>query len=101
MMLLFSIPVVGWIACIIMALASQNKTRQSFAKAMLIFLIIGAILSIMCGVLFSWVWEAVVESFQGYAVEAAGSGASDFAELEDMFDIIGGLGELDLSSLQE
>jgi amino acid transporter len=66
MLILFSLPLVGWIACIVMAGVAKNKNRRNLAKAMLVLLVIGVILSITCGVLFSWVWEVVLEYAQGY-----------------------------------
>ena len=96
MMLLFSIPVVGWIACIIMSVASKNRNRRNFAKAMLVFLIIGIVLAVIGYFLFSWVWEVVVEYAQGYISETTGGAVSGLDELKDLTNILGGL---DLSAL--
>ena len=44
MMLLFMLPIVGQIAMLITAFAPSNKNIKSFARAYLIWLIIGAVL---------------------------------------------------------
>jgi len=47
MMLLYSLPVVGWLVCVITAFAGKNQTKKNFAKALLIWLIIGLVFSIV------------------------------------------------------
>ena len=47
MMFLYALPVLGWLICIITVFAAQNQTKKNFAKAMLIWLIIGLIFSIL------------------------------------------------------
>jgi hypothetical protein len=91
MMLLFSIPVVGWLACIVMAFVSKNGNRRNFAKAMLVFLIIGAVLAVMCFFLFKWVWEAVVDYAQETVSEATGGAMADLGGLKDLPGLLGGL----------
>ncbi|MBR4020227.1 MAG: zinc-ribbon domain-containing protein, partial [Firmicutes bacterium] len=46
MMLVYAIPIIGWIACILTALKGKQQTKKNFAKAMMIWLIIGLILSL-------------------------------------------------------
>jgi hypothetical protein len=65
MMLLFCVPVVGWIACIVMAFSAKNRNRKNFAKAMLVFLIIGLVLSAFVGLAASWAWEVIAENARG------------------------------------
>lgn len=69
-MLLFCIPVIGWVACIIMAFAGNAQNRKNFARAMLIFIIIGLAFSVALYFVAGWVWEVLAE----YAVETARSG---------------------------
>lgn len=57
--ILFAIPVVGLIACIVMAFASKNLNRKHYAKAMLIFMIIGLVLAVILYFVSGWVLEAV------------------------------------------
>lgn len=83
-MFLFFIPIAGWLVCIIMACASGNQNRRNFARASLIYLIIGLLLTIFLFVIAGWVWEAVMESIgfiNGTADGAAGS------ILSSLFDI--------------
>jgi hypothetical protein len=84
MMLLFSIPIIGWLACVIMAFVPKNKNRRNFARAMLVFLVIGLVLAVLCYFVFTWVWEIVVEYAQDYVSEATGGAVTDLDELKDL-----------------
>ena len=70
--LLFCVPVIGWVACIIMAFAGGKQNRKNFARAMLIFIIIGILLSVALYFVSSWVFEVLMD----YAAETARSGLS-------------------------
>lgn len=59
MMLLYAIPVIGWLICLITAFASKNENKKHFARAILIWLIIGAILSVSLFFLFSWLGDVI------------------------------------------
>ncbi len=87
-MFLFCIPIVGWLACVIMAFSSKNLNRRNYARAMLVFLIIGAVLSVALYVVFSWVSEAVMQSLN----EATNGMLGDSGGLGDLFDIINSAG---------
>lgn len=87
-MLLFCIPIVGWLACVIMAFASKKLNRRNFARAMLVFLIIGAVLSAALYVVFGWVSEAVMQSLN----ETTNGMLGDSGGLGDLFDIINSAG---------
>ncbi len=63
LMLLFSIPIVGWVACIIMAFAGTGQNRKNFARAMLIFLLIGIALSVVVYFVSGWVLEVMLEYY--------------------------------------
>ncbi len=65
-MLLFGIPIVGWLVCLIMAFAAQNLNRRNFARAMLIFSVIGIVIGIILYFIFSWVAEAVIQYINGF-----------------------------------
>jgi predicted nucleic acid-binding Zn ribbon protein len=65
MTLLFCVPVVGFIACIVFAATSKNLNRRNFAKAMLVFLIIGLVLSVFVWIAATWAWEVVEEYAKG------------------------------------
>lgn len=45
--LLFSLPGIGWIICIIMAFAPQNKNIKNYARSKLIWLVIGIVLGVI------------------------------------------------------
>lgn len=44
MALVFAIPVVGWIICIITSLASKNPSKKNYAKALIIWFIVGLVI---------------------------------------------------------
>jgi len=48
--ILFNLPGIGWIICLIMAFASKNLNCKNYARAVLIFLIISFVLGIIIGV---------------------------------------------------
>ncbi len=79
--LLFSLPVVGWIACLICAFGgAKNLNRRNLARAYLIFFIIALVLSI--GLYFAlWAmgdWLATV--FQNSFYEAGGGEFGNFMD---------------------
>lgn len=45
LLLLFSLPIIGFIVCMIMAISSKNKNLKNFAKAILIWTIIGLVIT--------------------------------------------------------
>ncbi len=47
MMLVYSLPLIGWLICIIMAFAPKNESKKHFARAILIWGIIGIVISII------------------------------------------------------
>jgi MFS family permease len=59
MMLLFAIPIVGWLICIIMAIVSSNANRRNFARATLVFLLIGLVFSVVMFFLYRFLWGIV------------------------------------------
>ena len=55
--LLFSLPAIGWIICIIMSFAPKNKNIKNFARSKLIWIIIAIILGAICGIIFASVFK--------------------------------------------
>ena len=47
MMLVYSLPLIGWLICIIMAFAPKNESKKHFARAILIWGIVGIVISII------------------------------------------------------
>jgi len=66
LMILFFIPVIGWIACIIMAFTAKNRGRRNYARAALILAIIGIILTVATYFVFGWIWQTIL----GYAQDS-------------------------------
>ena len=55
--LLFSLPAIGWIICLIMAFAPKNKNIKNFARSKLIWILIAVILGAICGIIFASVFK--------------------------------------------
>lgn len=51
--LLFSIPIVGFIFLIIFSLDNSNLNRRNYARSFWCALLVGVVLSIICGILFA------------------------------------------------
>lgn len=81
MMFLYSIPVVGWLVCIITAFVPKNETKKNFAKAMLIWLIIGLVLSVIG----YFIVRGIGGMITGYINNELGS---QFSDLTEIFDLI-------------
>ena len=84
-MILFCIPVIGWISCIIMAFAVQNRNLRNFARAMMIFLIIGAVMSVVAYFSFRWIAGEIMK----YMNETANGAFGEFRSFADIFKIYG------------
>lgn len=61
MQLLFSIPIIGFFACIISACSGNNKSKKNFSRAYLIWLIIGIVLSIVSVIALISIGKSLVE----------------------------------------
>ena len=93
MMLLFALPVIGWIACIIMAFAPKNENVRHFARANLIWLII----ALLIAGLLSLAVSALVEFVTPYIEQInAGdfSGLGDLGEYAEIFEQFGDLKDI-------
>ena len=84
LMLLFALPIIGFIACIIMAFAPKNKNIKHFARAMLIWTIIGLVIG---GLLVAGLM-ALSNVLTDLMNQATGG------ELGELIDQLGGLGDL-------
>ena len=85
LMLLFALPVIGFIACIIMAFAPKNKNIKHFARAMLIWTVIAVVL---LGILVA-VITLLTNSLMDYINQLTDGQFSDFG------DLFGQLGDLE------
>ena len=88
LMILFNIPFIGWICCIVMAFAVQNQNLRNFARAKCIFLIIGVALSIIAVIAFSLMFNEMMD----YVNDAGGGIFREFGNLEDLFKFVGTAG---------
>ena len=94
LMLLFALPIIGFIACIIMAFAPKNKNIKHFARAMLIWTIIGLVIG---GLLVAGLM-ALSNVLTDLMNQATGGELGDlldqFGGLGDLLEQLGGLGDL-------
>ena len=81
LMFLFAVPVIGWIACIIMAFVPKNENLKHFARAMLIWLIIAAVLCVVLYFLFAWIGGALKD----YINELTGGQFGDWKDIFEQF----------------
>ena len=90
LMFLFAIPVLGWIVCLICAFAMKNKNIRNFARAQLIWMVIGLIFS---GILFLVGKFALGKIAEGFSEEYQISVPSDdfYDPDADLDDILGSL----------
>ena len=84
--ILFAIPLIGQIACIIMAFGAKNLNRRNFARATLIFMIIGLVISVVLYFVGRWVLEAAAS----YLSEAGGFSPSP-DELVELLGLLDGM----------
>ena len=89
LMFLFAIPVIGFIACIIMAFAPKNRNIKNFARAILIWTIIGIVLA---GIL-ALVITMMMGSITNYINEMTGGQFSGYGDLTAVFGQLGELSE--------
>ena len=106
LMLLFAIPIIGFIVCIIMAFAAKNKNIKNYAKATLIWMIIAfvligiliAIASVLVGTLTDYINQITDGQFGDF-----GNFFSEFNDIKDSMNDIGNITDQfqngDLSSL--
>ena len=85
LMLLFALPIIGFIACIIMAFAPKNKNIKHFARAQLIWMVIAIVL---IGILVA-VITLLTNSLMDYINQLTDGQFSDFG------DLFGQLGDLE------
>ncbi len=85
LMLLFSLPVIGFIACIIVAFAPENKSLKNFARAILIWTVIAVILvGIIFGVLILF-----ADVLTDYIGDISDLPVDDFADIYGDYDTMG------------
>ena len=85
MMLVYALPIVGWIACILTALKGKHQTKKNFAKAMMIWLIIGLVLSLITGVIITWLGTLLVDYINELAAAELGT-TGEIGEFQDLLN---------------
>lgn len=107
MMLLFAVPVIGWILCLVTAFTSKNPNKKNFAKAMLIWLVIGIILSVAMFFIIQWASTMVMEYVNTYVGEMTGGmmgelgSLGELAELMQQMENMEGMEGMDLTQLEQ
>lgn len=81
MMFLYAIPVIGWLVCLITALAAKNENKKHFAKAMLIWLIIGLVLAVVGYFVSRWLGGALMD----YIKQATDGAIGEWGDIFEQF----------------
>jgi hypothetical protein len=79
--ILFAIPILGFLIVLIMAFAAGNLNKRHFARAVLIFTIIGVILSIIAYFVAKWLFGVVVDAATESLQQSAGVNAGDVSSI--------------------
>lgn len=90
LMFLFALPVVGWILCLILAFAPKNKNLKHFARANLIWLLIGLILTALLAVAVN----ALINTVTPYVEQFINSNLGEFGSYEDWIGEFGSILEI-------
>ena len=95
LMFLFSLPILGWLICLIMAFASKNKNIKHFARAVLIWLIIALVVGALIGLAIN----ALINSVTPYLEQAMGElgsigNSGEMGELTELIEQFGSLGDM-------
>lgn len=85
MILLFSIPIVGLIACLIMAFAPKNKNIKNFSRAMLVWLLIGIVIGGIVIALIVQTVKSITNTVSEY-IESLGSVTEILDSLNEVGD---------------
>ena len=94
-MFLFSLPILGWLICLIMAFASKNKNIKHFARAMLIWLVIALVIGALVGLAVNALFNSVTPYLEEGMGELGSIGNSgDLGELADLIEQFGSLGDM-------
>ncbi len=92
LMILFAVPIIGFIACIIMAFTAKNKNIKNYARATLIWMIIAfvllAILIAIASILVNTLTDYINQMTDGQFGEF-GDFFGQFSEIKDSMDEFG------------
>ena len=95
LMFLFSLPILGWLICLIVAFAAKNQNIKHFARAMLIWLVIALVVGALIGLAIN----ALINSVAPYLEQAMGElgiigNPGDLGELTELIEQFGSLGDM-------
>lgn len=93
LMFLYALPGIGLIACIISAFAPSNKNIRNFAKAMLIWLVIGVAFTVIIVIAASLLGGVVTEYLAETDMQSFSEFGEAISELSQLKDGLGQLGE--------
>ncbi len=95
--LLFRIPLIGWLICLIMSFATKNKNVKNYARSVLIWMIIGLIFSVIAFFIFKWICDMVIGFVSGITdefISDSGNIVNIISEIGELSEI-SGIGEID------
>lgn len=81
--ILYGIPVIGWILCIVFSFTQKNVNKRNFARATLIGMIISLVLTCLLAVAAVKVAEVVIEQV---AMEALGGSLEELGPVKDVLN---------------
>ena len=95
LMFLFSLPIIGLIACIIMAFVPKNKNLKNYARAMLIWTVIALVVAGLLFALFSVLAGSVMSYFEQFTQGGDSGGLfnqfNEFNEFENTMSDLGNI----------
>ena len=95
LMFLFSLPILGWLICLIVAFAAKNQNIKHFARAMLIWLVIALVVGALIGLAINAFINAVTPYLEQTMGELGSIGDSgDLGELTELIEQFGSLGDM-------
>ena len=92
--IIMSIPFIGWLICIIWACGGcKNVNKRNYARSVLFFMIISAVLAVGIFFLINWMVGGVTVMLQHALNEAGISTSENASGLQGLFDMLNQLGK--------
>ena len=83
---LYGIPVIGWILCLVFSFTQKNVNKRNFARATLIGLVISLVITCVIGFAAIKVAEIVIEKYMMEALGGSLGGLGDLGAVTDVLD---------------
>ena len=93
LILLFAIPIVGFIACVVMSFAPKNKNIKHFARAMLIWTIIAIVLIAILAAIITVITRSFINYIKQAIEEQIGDSEGIIGQIGDLEGIFGQTGD--------